>query len=307
MHRILASAGEMSDTFGAGGRNMVDHGLGTGDQSGSEAQKYEKSAYSRKDPGDRSAERRNVLASVVRKQVIPQLEREHRRRIADAEREQSAKYDRQIVWLVTALLKDDQQDITDFVVARQRESVDFTTLYRNILAPAAQRLGVMWCDDDVSFMQVTLATARLQSLVHEFSAAETSRTSAGVPHHSILLARAAHEEHTLGLLIVASCFNLAGWHVSGGADVQSDETLFRRLQDREFDVLGLSVGSHNTVESLAETVAEARRRSRNRSVKIGLGGPAVLHDPELHNAVGADFAASDGMQAVNRAEELLDH
>jgi methanogenic corrinoid protein MtbC1 len=72
-----------------------------------------------------------------------------------------------------------------------------------------------------------------------------------------------------------------------------------------FQVVGLSVGTEDHVESLADTIRHIRAASANRDVKILVGGPLLALSPNLYKEVGADAAAADAPSAVELARTLF--
>jgi hypothetical protein len=56
---------------------------------------------------------------------------------------------------------------------------------------------------------------------------------------------------------------------------------------------------------LQNAVAAARRRSANPDLRVLVGGPAFLDNPELVRLVGADAMAMDAPSAVVSAVNLI--
>lgn len=90
----------------------------------------------------------------------------------------------------------------------------------------------------------------------------------------------------------------------GGADIETESLLWETLNEMNYSVLGIAVGDVAKIEDVKAAVSEARRASRNRDLVIGLGGPAVSAHFDLFDAVGADFAATSAMLAVDFANKL---
>lgn len=77
------------------------------------------------------------------------------------------------------------------------------------------------------------------------------------------------------------------------------------LRTQPFAMIGLSLASDSRLERLAGVIQDIRRASRNPALGILVGGHAFTQQPELAVLVGADATASDGQQAVLKAEALL--
>lgn len=71
-------------------------------------------------------------------------------------------------------------------------------------------------------------------------------------------------------------------------------------------MIGCSISCRRFVDRLNQATAAARRASRNRSIRILVGGPVVSDDPSIATAVGADAAAADAPGAIALARNLLE-
>lgn len=179
------------------------------------------------------------------------------------------------------------------------------TLYLQLLAPAAQRLGELWEQDACDFTQVTVGLWRLQQIAHELGPLLQREPVPPVsPGRRVLLSPAPGEQHTFGIFMVSEFFLRAGWDV-WGAPISSAADLLRLVREQWFDLIGLSSGSRKGVGQLASTIAAIRKASRNPRIAVMVGGPIFLADPQLVGAVGADATARDGRDAPAEAEALL--
>lgn len=188
------------------------------------------------------------------------------------------------------------------IAALAQSGVRLDSLLHDLIAPAAVRLGEYWHADSADFVEVALAMTRLVAIVRGLGAEAAREVPADAP--VALVTTPAIERHALGSLIVAQSFRGAGWQVREvpGADPGQ---LCRIVATDRVDLVGLSVGSATAAAILPETVSRLRRASRNRRLIVAVGGPAYLADPGILDRAGADFAASDGREAVVRAQELL--
>lgn len=178
-------------------------------------------------------------------------------------------------------------------------------LLLDLLAPAARRLGALWEVDLCDFASVTLGLWRLQQALHEVSGGlRGHRDVLPASRHSVLLTAAPESQHTFGLLMVAEFFQQAGWDVEADPCLEAQD-LLQRLRRRWVDVLGFSLGSECHVQPLASVILAARQASRNRALKVMVGGPVLLACPDLVTVLGADATAVDAPSAVRRAEQLV--
>jgi MerR family transcriptional regulator, light-induced transcriptional regulator len=206
---------------------------------------------------------------------------------------------------VTVLKGFDEAALDAYVSGMLRRGLSADRFLLELAAPAARLIGEEWEDDRCDFVDVTLATGRLQRQVRSFG----TRLPCADPvepaeRPSILLASPAGQSHTLGLLMVAEFLHAAGWTVQLGAPFDDVPTL-DLVSARSLDVLGLSISMSESVDSVREEIRRIRRRSRNRSIAILVGGPALVEAPDLVGALGADAACVDARLAPDVARSLV--
>jgi methanogenic corrinoid protein MtbC1 len=180
----------------------------------------------------------------------------------------------------------------------------FTQLQLGLLAPAAKRLDRMWRDDEVSFIDVTLAVGNLQQMMR-FVALDLAQTGHLAPApFAILLAPAPGDAHGFGAAMAAEFFRRDGWSVA----LEPHPTaagLAARVAGGWTDVLGLSAVCRPDTTALAAVVAQVRAASANPDLLVIVGGEAVAADPALVAAIGADAALAALDAAPARAHRLV--
>jgi methanogenic corrinoid protein MtbC1 len=219
-------------------------------------------------------------------------------------REQPATVERaEVDQLVRLLLAHDSTVASAYVHVLAHRGIPLDTLCLQLLAPAARRLGEMWEEDLSDFTEVTVGLCRLQSVLREISLEQRSDADVREQRPSILLVPSPGEQHMFGLLLVAEFFRRDGWSVCSEFP-RTQAELVDLLSRREFDFVGLSVTRTEFLEGLAERIAAVRQSSRNRSIRVLLGGRVFAEEPAWAMEVGADAVASDGREAVEVASRL---
>ena len=206
--------------------------------------------------------------------------------------------------LVKCLFDPDPRHHRSFIEDLLHASVPVQTLAVHLFAPVAARLGDFWCSDEADFMQVAMASTRLTMIVNHVSHAGTQRQTDANEQRRILLARTRGAMHTIGVSIVASCFRDMGWAVDGGSDLEIDDSLYMRLSRKPYKLLGISVGRVDEVVECTEAIRRVQTNYQTRSMKIAIGGPAVIASPSAFQRIGADFvtrSALDVMQLASHA------
>lgn len=172
-------------------------------------------------------------------------------------------------------------------------------LMMELLAPAARLMGEDWCEDQRDFVEVTLGMARLQQLVRQFR----------LPPHVhapmrglALLVPVPGEQHTFGLRLVEEHLLRAGWKVTTSLAATEAE-IARLVAEELYDFVGFSLSSERLLPALRSAIRSLRSSSRNRSVRIAVGG--VLFDGRdiEPRDIDVDAIVADASDAVIRAHE----
>jgi methanogenic corrinoid protein MtbC1 len=205
--------------------------------------------------------------------------------------------------MVHALVDDSDERVVALVDQVRQRGVDVSTVFLELLTPAARELGELWEQDRVDFATVTVSLGRLQRLLRQLS--PDFGKEVDHPRHGrrVLLTQPDTEQHMFGLSMVAEFFRREGWDVLGGvAGVGIDATAWVRRD--WFDAVGFSIGSEAGLPWLRDTIADVRRLSRNHAVVVLVGGPIFSIHPEWATDVGAD-ATTDGRTAPQIAETIV--
>lgn len=173
-----------------------------------------------------------------------------------------------------------------------------------VLSSAARRLGSLWNDDRVTFVDVTLAVTRFQNITHRLGPHFSNAREPGSMGR-VLVGAVPGEQHTFGLSMVAEFLRRDGWDVVL-ADSSRDAAAFvAPLSDTWFDVVAISAAHDRSERGLARLLSRIRRRGRNHRVSAIIGGPLVLDRDDLVERGGADGWAGDAKAAVALARSLM--
>ncbi len=202
------------------------------------------------------------------------------------------------------VLRQDTANAADFIDAMRAQGISVEQVYLSLLSPAARRLGDLWSSDLVDFTQVTIGVGRLQQILRRYSPEFVDELDSPQLGRRILLLPAPYEQHSFGLIMVAEFFRRGGWEV--WSDIaQANQDVVLLVSHQAFAVAGFSLSSADHVDGLASQIRAVRRASMNRSIGILVGGQVFIDHPDLVALIGADAMATDGKQAVARAEEML--
>ena len=245
-----------------------------------------------------------TLARVVEAEILPRLMLAHRPAPSRRGSPGRGPNPQEIAAFSALLLTPGPVDLDTAVNDLRDGGLPLARLLLDLLAPAARHLGALWEEDACDFLAVTEALGRLQALSRRLCA-ELESESVLANGRSVLLLPCPGETHRFGLSIVASFFREAGWDVTTAVPGPGLDPL-DLLRADWFDVVGLSLSSDVLLPTLAVTVTETRRASRNRDIRVLVGGPYFTRHGGEAGIAGADAYAADACLAPAAAEALLD-
>lgn len=208
--------------------------------------------------------------------------------------------------LLEALLVSDQAFLETVVPTMLSQAISLTLFYRAIVRPVAERLGDLWCDDEIDFVKVEIISMRLRLMCNQLV---TQRLAGRSPlpdyvDRHVLLAHTTGDRHTLGFTLAEAFFRDAGWYVGGGADIEPGPEYYEALNAGAFTLVALAFSRDDGCD-VADLVKRSRDASSNPNILICLGGVAVSASPERFRQSGADIIAIDAPDAVRQAELAL--
>jgi methanogenic corrinoid protein MtbC1 len=252
-------------------------------------------------------ERLALLTQAIEAEIIPRLAQAHRPAGAARPRRSASvagPSDAEVVELTQLVITQDASTVFAYVEMIRSRGVLLESIYLELLAPAARRLGQLWTEDQCDFTAVTIGTGRLHQVIRELGGIGPTAIQCTCQGNKAVFAPTSGEQHTLGLVMVAEFFVRGGWDVCASYPV-SRSALNTLVRNEWFDLIGLSAGSEGRLDTLAEDVRSSRRASCNRAVIVLVGGPVFIAHPEWAARVGADATAADGCQALAKAERLV--
>ncbi|AWB49641.1 cobalamin-binding protein [Gemmobacter aquarius] len=203
--------------------------------------------------------------------------------------------------LCTALLSDDRQAASDFVLHAQARGIAQDVICLSYLAVAASRLGEMWDQDRVSFLQVTVAVGRIYALMRSL------RRNTPVP--PLIEARTATfvsvpgEDHTLGVAMAAELLRTKGWNIHLLLGLGHNR-LVDELAATQPRLVGISASGKRSLASLTRLLV---------AIKLSMPASRILvcgHiDPEDIDMIGISGADSVaiGFEAAAAELERMSH
>jgi MerR family transcriptional regulator, light-induced transcriptional regulator len=178
------------------------------------------------------------------------------------------------------------------------------SIYVDLLAPAARKLGSYWEEDSQDFVDVTMGLWRIQEILRELTLRIPPAQRFNHGRRSALFSPMPGEQHSLGTLMIGEFFERAGWD----ADILVEPTqsdLRAKYAVNHYDIIGLTVSCDCSTAQLTSLVTTIRAVSCNPEIRIMVGGRVINEQPDLANICGADGTAIDAPSAVALADLLV--
>jgi methanogenic corrinoid protein MtbC1 len=205
--------------------------------------------------------------------------------------------------LAELLVATDQGAAVDLINELQADGGAIGKLAATLFEPAARSLGDLWGEDFCSEFDVTVALCRMQTAVRLLTAGCAPRLPSRLHKPLVLIAPEPGELHRLGAALDRTVLENAGWqpHCEYPTD---DNALDELLNATWFDVLDLSLSAafrrEQSLPKLRETIAQARRASRNPALVVVVGGRMFNEEKAAGKDVGADASTATALN-VNRS------
>lgn len=227
---------------------------------------------------------------------------EQRRVFDDSDSQKIAPTDVEAFTLMS--LHEDAHVLLSFVDDCLASGNSVETIFVELLAPAARRLGEYWNADSEDFVGVTMGLWRIQEVLRELTLRIPPAARPGSGQRSALFSPMPGEQHSFGTLMVAECFQRAGWDTDVLIEPTRSE-LTGKFAKRHYDLIGLTISCDCSTSALSSLVTTIRAVSSNPHIKVLLGGRVVNEQPDLVGKCGADATAHDALSAVDAANHMV--
>jgi methanogenic corrinoid protein MtbC1 len=192
---------------------------------------------------------------------------------------------------------DDQRH--DAVLALRADGISGHDIIDHVIPATARLIGERWFADQISFADVTIATARLQEAVRSLSmVGQNGRrqpvTRADAPQILLVIPRPEH--HTLGAFVAADQFRRLGYRVEIAID-QHPRQIVQSIRRQPFAMVGITASGRRSLASATEMVNMVRT-TVTRVTPIVLGGTILDLGKDVYGAAGADHVARDVRSAL---------
>jgi len=155
---------------------------------------------------------------------------------------------------------------------------------------AINQLDTAWQEDSLSIGEIAECYWTLRRTLDELIASPrlTSRRSLSIGAAVVYIP--SSEKHTFGPQMLVDKINRLGWDAQLWHDFDSGN-LIEQLRSNHVDVLGISVGTDNRLDGLADLITDVRQYSMNPEIKTVIGGGAICGASNQYGFLGADLIA----------------
>lgn len=248
------------------------------------------------------------LTHAIESEIIPRLVLAHRNdgaRRANLPTTDATITENEVGRFGAIILHDKIDDAIGLVVELGARGVSVESIMLDLLAPTAAKLGEMWEEDDVDFLDVALAIQRLHLVLRSLSGTVRPTEEPNGIAHRVLLATTPGESHIFSLMLVDQFFRGDGWDVWTLPGATEQELVELASRER-FAMVGLSISCEELLPTLTRLIADIRQVTGNDMPTIMVGGPILILQPSLSDALGADATAQDGASAVTEGRRLVE-
>ncbi|EBA11629.1 cobalamin B12-binding domain-containing protein [Roseobacter sp. CCS2] len=205
--------------------------------------------------------------------------------------------------LCAALLSEKDSAADQFILSARRDGVAIDAIYLSYVAGAARRLGEMWDDDEISFLDVTLACGKLYRIIRGLRHVIAPGILAERDEWPAMFALVPGETHTLGIEIATDIFRREGWDVDMMVGLDHD-MLVDQSDRRNYRAIVLVASSDHMIEPLTRLVLAIR--ISHPLAHLVVAGNILDHHPDILDLVGADAMIKDIETAVSELRHVIE-
>ncbi len=166
----------------------------------------------------------------------------------------------------------------------------------------ARQLGREWTEDASSFIDVTIASTRLQDLAQALSIQAAGRSSAQAqPFAAILMPR--DEQHSLMSYLTGAFFQAFGWHHQV---LSHDQVMHAQVADvvKRADAVCIGWSNIRLRPQVSQLIADIRLHRPAKNQPLIAGGIAALDSVDILVEMGIDCVCDTAYSAVKIADSF---
>ena len=201
--------------------------------------------------------------------------------------------------LKAGVIEGDTDSMPQLVEAALASGLEPNEITKKALTAAMNEIGVDFGAGRVFLPQVLLSAEAMRSAFNTLK--EKFPASNDMTKGTVVLATVKGDVHDLGKNIVGALLENSGFNlIDLGKDVPAED-IVAAAKDNKAAIVGLCALMTTTMTEIDEVIAQLK--AQNIDAKVMVGGAALTQ--EYADEAGADYYASDGVVALNIANEII--
>jgi len=205
--------------------------------------------------------------------------------------------------LKNSILNYDEEKAKEYANKALEEGVDPLKAVEEGLAEGIREVGDKFTREEVFLPHLMVAAETMKSALEILNPEIRKRGKKTKTKGTVVLGTIEGDLHDIGKSIVAMMLEVSGFTVYDlGRDVLIDEFI-EKAKEVNADIIGVSALMTTTMQGQKRLIDKLKERNLFGNYKIMIGGAAVSE--EWANKIQADAYAEDAIEAVNKAESLM--
>jgi methanogenic corrinoid protein MtbC1 len=214
------------------------------------------------------------------------------RATAGAQKQRKTKLDR----LCNAVMEQNGE-CSAILKAMLEAGISIKEVFEVYIPDVARLLGDYWVNNKLSFVEVTLATSRLQTLARDFERLYIGSINSGAHGPEILLIAPKGEQHTFGAQMASRKFRRLG--ASPYLSINHDKNEIKKILNKhKFKLVGLSVSNYKLCDHQSELLATIAMIKKLK-IPIVAGGSLVQSSANFLKNLNVDLITDDAAHTLS--------
>jgi trimethylamine corrinoid protein len=205
--------------------------------------------------------------------------------------------------LKNSILNYDEERAKELANKALEEGVDPLKAVEEGLAEGIREVGDKFTREEVFLPHLMVAAETMKSALEILNPEIRKRGKKIKTKGTVILGTIEGDLHDIGKSIVAMMLEISGFTVYDlGRDVLIDDFI-EKAKEVNADIIGVSALMTTTMQGQKRLIDRLKEQNLLGNYKIMIGGAAVSE--EWANKIQADAYAEDAIEAVNKAESLM--
>lgn len=184
------------------------------------------------------------------------------------------------------LLNGDKIKAANICLSLLEKGMDISKIYQNIIGPSLAEVGILWEKGVVSIWKEHMISEISLDIIGILNSKYKQKR---INNKTILALTPGAELHNIGLKMVCSVFELAGWNsIFLGSSVPTKSVL-ESINEKKPDVIALSITNTYHIDSTNHLIQAIRQHHSKESLSIIVGGLGLKDFDALEVLKGIDY------------------